>query len=282
MAHTYAGTRWTGRSLLRYGFARIARIYPVYLLSLAVLAPFILADRTPAKASLVAVHVLLLQGWFGHLPVSWNTPAWALSCEIFFYLVFPLAAPLIRGANWPKTAALALAACCLTRVLWAAGVPDSIKPLIHLSDFLMGIAAYCAWGLLLRRPTPPSGAWLYLPAAAAGAALIAWPQLLPRFIDINTALRPLNAALLIGLALGGGVAARALSTPVVVYLGKSSYALYILHIPLLWWWLRWSRGFSPAAYLAAVIAISAAVYRFIEEPANASLRSRFQRALQAH
>jgi len=282
MAHTYAGTRWTGRSLLRYGFARIARIYPVYLLSLAVLAPFILAGRTPAKASLVAVHVLLLQGWFGHLPVSWNTPAWALSCEIFFYLVFPLAAPLIRGANWPKTAALALAACCLTRVLWAAGVPDTLKPLIHLSDFLMGIAAHCAWDLLLRRrPTPPAGAWLYLPAAAAGAALIAWPQLLPRFIDVNTALRPLNAALLIGLALGGGVGARALSTPLVVYLGKSSYALYILHIPLLWWWLRWSRGFSPAAYLAAVIAIAAAAYRFIEEPANRYLRSRFQRALQA-
>ena len=281
VAHTYAGTRWSGAKLARYGFGRFARIYPVYLVSMAAIAPFILAESVAGKARLVAVHALLLQGWFGHLPVSWNTPAWALSCEVFFYLVFPLAAPLLRDVTWRKTAITAAAACSLTRLLWAAGVPDTVKPLIHLSDFLMGIAAWCAWDLLLRAGRRISGAWLYVPGGVAGLALIARPNVLPHLIDVNTGLRPLNALLMIGLALGGGAAAGVLSTRAVVYLGKCSYAMYILHIPLLWWWLRWSHDFAAAAYIAAVLAVSAAVYSFIEEPANRGLRSRFQAALKA-
>jgi peptidoglycan/LPS O-acetylase OafA/YrhL len=103
-------------------------------------------------------------------------------------------------------------------------------------------------------------------------------------VDLNTALRPLNALLLVGFALGGGPAARALSSRLAVYLGKSSYAMYILHVPILWWLPRWGLPWSGelcgAVYVTAVIAISACVYYFLEEPANRFLRSRFEIALQ--
>jgi peptidoglycan/LPS O-acetylase OafA/YrhL len=98
--------------------------------------------------------------------------------------------------------------------------------------------------------------------------------MLPGAIDLNSALRPLNAVLLVGFGLGGGVAARALSSNVAVHLGKSSYAMYILHVPILWWYLRWSREASAVVYLAVVIGVSTLVYRFIEEPANRYLRRR--------
>jgi peptidoglycan/LPS O-acetylase OafA/YrhL len=274
LSRSYAATEWNGKSLLRYGVGRFARVYPVYALSLAVVAPFILADRTPGKAPLVAAHGLLLQGWLGHIPVSWNTPAWSLSCEAFFYLLFPLAAAAVQRATWRSTLALAAASCVLTRAMWAVGISDEIKPLIHLSDFLMGIAAWRVYDLLMERRLRPAGAWLYVPGAALGSALIAYPGLLPARIDLNSALRPLNALLLLGFAFGGGVAARALSSQAAVYLGKSSYAMYILHVPVLWWYLRWSRGFSVLLYLTLVIGLSALVYRFIEEPANRWLRTR--------
>jgi peptidoglycan/LPS O-acetylase OafA/YrhL len=58
-----------------------------------------------------------------------------------------------------------------------------------------------------------------------------------------------------------------------VYLGKSSYAMYILHVPILWWCLRRSPEFPPLAYIAIVIAVSAAVYGLFEEPSNRKLRS---------
>ena len=59
----------------------------------------------------------------------------------------------------------------------------------------------------------------------------------------------------------------------IVYLGKSSYAMYILHVPILWWCLRRSMEFSPLLYIAIVITVSALVYGLFEEPANRKLRS---------
>jgi peptidoglycan/LPS O-acetylase OafA/YrhL len=272
LARSYSATRWSGRSLLRYGAGRVARVYPVYLLSLAVVAPFIAADRTPGKPPLIAIHALLVQGWMGGLPVNWNTPAWSLSCEMFFYLAFPLAAFAVLRMGWRSTLAVAAFACVMTRLLLLCGVPDPVKPLIHLSDFLMGVAAARIYELGVAR-----GERLYLPAAALSAALIAWPRLLPPGVDLNSALRPLNAMLLIGLACGG---APLLSSRLCVYLGKASYAMYILHVPLLWWYLRW-HGASPAVYLALTIAVSALVYGLFEEPANRWLRGRVHAALQA-
>jgi peptidoglycan/LPS O-acetylase OafA/YrhL len=272
LARSYVHIEWNSRNLLRYGLGRVARVYPVYALSLLMVAPFILADPTPRKAPLVAAHGFLLQGWMGHLPVNWNTPAWSLSCEMFFYLLFPLAAVWMQGAGWWKTLAVASAACCLTHLMWSLGIPDETKPLIHMADFLMGIAASCAYDLLLRMPRRPAGAWLYVPGLALGATLIAYPAVLPSHVDLNSALRPLNAVLLVGFALGGGAAARLLSTRAAVYLGKSSYAMYILHVPLLWWYCRWTRQTSGVVYIGAVIVASALVYRFIEEPANRYLR----------
>jgi peptidoglycan/LPS O-acetylase OafA/YrhL len=277
LARTYARTVWNRGSLFRYGVGRVARVYPVYVLSLLIMAPFILADRTPGKLPLLAAHVVLIQGWIGPLSVNWNTPAWTLSCEMFFYMIFPLAAILLIGSGWRKTLLVGALACCLTRMMWAMGISDDVKPLVHLADFLMGIVASCAYDLLVAREKPPAGAWLYWMAGLAGAAVIAWPDVLPHWIDLNSALRPLNATLLVGLGLGGGWAARALSSRVLIYLGKSSYAMYILHVPLMWWYSREAKEFHAAVYLALVIGVSALVYGLIEEPANRYLRSRASR-----
>ena len=274
LARSYCGTEWNSRVLLSYGVGRVARVYPVYLVSLLMVAPFILADPTPGKAPLVAAHGLLLQGWLGPLPVSWNTPAWSLSCEMFFYLLFPLAAVALQGAGWRKMLLMAAAACCLTHWMRSLGIPNQVKPPIHMADFLMGVAAARAFDLLSATPRPPTGAWLYLPGTGMSAALIAYPAVLPAAVDLNSALRPLNALLLVGLALGGGIGARALASRPVVYLGKSSYAMYILHVPLMWWYCRWTKAGSGMVFVIGVIAVSALVYGFIEEPANRYLRGR--------
>jgi peptidoglycan/LPS O-acetylase OafA/YrhL len=280
LARTYGSTDWSRGNIVRYAAGRVARIYPVYLLSLLAIGPIIAADPTPIKGSQLVTHSLLVQAWFGRIPVNWNIPAWSLSCEIFFYLSFPLAAIAMARAGCKQSLALAAAATCLTRVLWACGVPDELKPVIHLSDFWMGVATARLYDAICDRGWRGAGAWFYLPALGLGALLIARPGLLPAWVDLNTALRPINALLLLGFALGGGAAARALSTRVAVYLGKASYSMYILHIPILWWYLRWARAASASIYLTAVIAVSAVVYRFVEEPANRWLRRRVQVALQ--
>jgi peptidoglycan/LPS O-acetylase OafA/YrhL len=135
--------------------------------------------------------------------------------------------------------------------------------------------------LVHRRPgLVGHGYWLYLPAASLGISLVAAPSLVDRWTPLDVWLRPLNAILLLGLALGGGPVARVLSTPPSLLLGKASYALYILHIPVLWWYKRswiyrlaspWPAG-AALVYIAGAVVISALVFKLIEEPANRHLR----------
>lgn len=280
LSRSYAVPGFSGKWLRRYAANRLARIYPVYLLSLLIVAPFMLLENAPGKPSLIANYALLLQGWTGRLPVHWNTPAWSLSCEVFFYMCFPAAAMLLGAPRWRTVIAVIGFACFMPGTLRALGVPEMWKPLLHLADFLTGIAAAQAYQLLLQsgKPVQGRGYWLYLPGALLSLAIIAHPEVLGSWITLNGALRPLNAMLLIGFALGGGMAARGLSSWIAVYLGKASYAMYILHIPLLWWFKRLPLMASLSAtqagvvYGAGVIGVSTAVFRWVEEPANRRLR----------
>jgi peptidoglycan/LPS O-acetylase OafA/YrhL len=223
----------------------------------------------------------VLQGWAAP-SVGWNTPAWSLSCEFFFYACFPLLALVIgRGSVARLWAALALS---LTTPIALAhwGVPGVWKPVHHLADFVAGIVAARLYRALEdKKRSTLTGFGLSICALAAGMYLIAYPRTLDGTIgNLNTALRPLNMALLIGLAAGGGFLVRLLSTPVMEYLGKVSYSMYILHIPMLWWYsnyttFRW--GSAPPAwvgflYIAMAIVVSIAAYELVEMPANRWIR----------
>lgn len=289
LAQSYASTRWNRQSLTRFAVARFARIYPGYLLSLVLVSWFafeflLKPGRSAAQKVLVlGDYAFVLQGWTGALGVGWNTPAWSLSCEFFFYLCFPLLFLWLRRARL-VTIFAALGVSFIAPILLArGGVPDSWKPIHHLADFLAGIAAAGIYNALSR--SGPAPKWLgpsfYLPALAAGAAFITHPQILDGTpMTLNTVLRPLNVALLIGLSCGGGVLARALSTSGAGYLGKASYSLYILHIPLLWWFSRYTFfrwGATPPAwtgflFIAVAIAVSIAAFEFVETRANDWIR----------
>ncbi len=305
LAQTYATTRWNRHSLTRFAMARFARTYPAYLLSLVLVSWFVVefllkSGRSAAqKAAVVGDYAFVLQGWTGSLGMGWNTPAWSLSCEFFFYLCFPLLF-LWLGRGGMVRILGALAGCFVAPILLArAGVPDIWKPVHHLADFVAGIAAARIYVVLLQsgirtKTTKRLGFCLSAGALAAGAAFIANPHVLDGTVmTLNTVLRPIDAALLIGLATGGGFVVRLLSTNVAGYLGKASYSMYILHIPLLWWFSRYTFfrfGATPPAwtgflFMACVIGVSIAAFEFVEAPANRWLRdwtaSRLQPARQA-
>ena len=157
--------------------------------------------------------------------------------------------------------------------MWAAGISDQIKPLIHLSDFLMGIAVARAFDLLTQRRSAPSGTWFYGIGFLGSAVILAYAQYLPPAISMNTLLRPMNGLLLLGLGLGGGRVARILSARPVVYLGKASYSMYVLHIPILWWAVSWPSFAVRYLYMPFVVALSCLLYAVFEEPANRLIRS---------
>ena len=278
LARSYSGTEWDRRKVIEYTAARYARVYPVYVVSLLVLAPimyeYLTAPNRTGQVELLAHYGLVLQGWAGTPTVQWNTPAWSLSCELFFYACFPLLLIAIRRVQW---VILAAAAVIAQVVLPQTGIPAAWKPVLHLSDFAMGISAAGIYDAVRSRDwLTGRGYWLYVPGAAGLVAFIA-----ARAGAFAPAVPLLNAALLVGLAIGGGVPARALSTRAALLLGKASYAMYILHIPLLWWFKRtWfytsgkiSHQVAAVLYIGAVVLVSGAVWRSVEEPANRRIRA---------
>jgi peptidoglycan/LPS O-acetylase OafA/YrhL len=289
LAQSYSQTRWNRQTLTKYAIARVARTYPAYLLSLVMVSWFVFEfllrpGRTMGeKAAVLGNYAFVLQGWTGSLSVGWNTPAWSLSCEFFFYFCFPLVFVWL-GRGGLRRILPALGASFVVPILLAhAGVPGIWKPIHHLSDFVAGIAAAGLCGVLTESgaATKRLGFWLSAGALVAGAAFIIEPHVLDgTLMNLNTVLRPINVALLIGLATGGGFLVRLLSTDVAGYLGKASYSMYILHIPLLWWFSRYTffrYGDAPPAwtgflFMAAVIGLSIVAFEYVEAPANRWIR----------
>jgi peptidoglycan/LPS O-acetylase OafA/YrhL len=287
LARSYRSTKWDGKSLLKYAAGRVGRVYPAYLLSLLIVSPFIydfLFSNTAGsvKAITLTSYGFVLQGWLPSYPPHWNTPAWSLSCEFFFYLCFPVAAMFFVSPRWTRIAsAIALAFGLPLIFAYAMHLPATLKPLYHLGDFLLGIAAA---GIFEWMETQPSlldrGYWFYLPATLAGVLIIAFPEVSGTHADLNSTLRPFNGLLLLGLALGGGVPARVLSTSAAGFLGRASYCMYILHIPMLWWYKRTafyksgvlSSTVFALVYVALVIAVSGLTCEYFEEPANHRIR----------
>lgn len=293
LARTYAHARWNRKSLGRFFTARFARIYPVYFVSLIVVSPFIIemlgrpSFSWAQRGQLLTDYLLVLQGWRGSLGVGWNTPAWSLSCEFFFYLWFPVLFVLLRNARWKAIAVALTGSILLPRVLDHAGVPWDWKPVYDLGDFVAGIAAARIFALIeWRRTWRGRGYWLYIPAALAGAWLIANPRFASETTgDLAMYLRPLNVIALLGFALGGGWIARVMSVRVFDFLGKASYSMYVLHVPILWWLGRYlvhgklhlPRPLAASIYLTVVMVAAGYVYQWLEHPASEWIRSRQKR-----
>jgi peptidoglycan/LPS O-acetylase OafA/YrhL len=295
--------------------ARVARIYPVYLLSLLVALPplfWLLASKGLRMdwgwfTELVAAYAGLVQAWHPRRACVLNCPAWSLSDEAFFYAAFLLVLPMV--ARWRTRGLLAAAAAAyalslLAPALYLALRPDGIgagpvtaqttgwwlgvvkyNPLVRLPEFVLGVIAG-RWFLLEGGGSRRWYAGLEAGAVAALLALLLGSVWIPYPLLHNGLLAPVFAALVYALARGAGPVSRLLSTRVLVRLGAASFALYVLHVPLLAWLSRAYRvtetppppqPWSFAIFAALSIGVSLLVFALVEEPGRRLLRRRLTR-----
>ena len=94
LAYNYSDRAAKGQLKSRdFWIARLSRLYPVYFLAL-LLSLGMSMDEWHARSHAqfawgVVLTPLLLQGWHPMLAAFWNTPAWTMCTEAFFYLIFP-------------------------------------------------------------------------------------------------------------------------------------------------------------------------------------------------
>jgi peptidoglycan/LPS O-acetylase OafA/YrhL len=237
----------------RFWVARLSRLYPVYLFAL-LLSLGMLHDEWLARSHAqfwegVILTPLLLQGWSSALCTFWNTPAWTMSTEAFFYLIFPF---VVRWRR-PQTNPGSIALLCF---FWLCGMtlpllymhfhPDGV---LHPDRYTNGF-----WIRALKFSPPP-----HLPSFLFGMVLADIDNRLPRVgrtrlvlgvlgvASIYLILRfggpipfplmhdgllmPLFGCAILGLA-GENLIARFFGFAPFLALGQASYCLYILHFNL--------------------------------------------------
>lgn len=210
--------------------ARVARIYPAYLLGVILCVPFFPADLGTA-ALMVPVDLLLLQAWYPNLWSFWHhAGTWSISVEFFLYASFPL---LLGITRLPTRTLLAVcAACVVLASSWIPSLGVSASepmpfpvfyslPIYSLPTFAIGVAL----SELYRRGHKGHLGAVFLLLVVLGLA----GQYNTRYAALNFIVLPLVAVALLGAANHRGPFVNRVS----VYLGDISYAFFVYQIPLL-------------------------------------------------
>jgi peptidoglycan/LPS O-acetylase OafA/YrhL len=200
---------------------------------------------------------------FHQVPVGWT-----LEIEMIFSLLLPLLLWLARRTHW----AVLLAVCALP-LAWG---PYGHPVLKYALDFGIGIAIFLERERVARalaRIGAPAAA-LVLAAGLACAALprwLGWPLRFDGSSPAEILLQAVGATALVALGGFHPFVRRFFASRACVYLGRISYSLYLLHVPVLLVLASLPVGagdaWVPVAALAVVIPLSDLTYRIVERPA---------------
>ena len=290
------GDRWRTRDTARFLWLRLARIWPLYVVSLAMAAAFIwLRWERWGSAPVERLtwprfldQLLMVEMW--HRPATdgatWAGPMWTISVEWLAYLLFPLLALLVlrMRSRLPAWALLLSSGLVmlpfLAQVVTYHGVNAGPYQWLAriLCEFVAGMLVSAGTSRL--RPRPASRgladlaaagcvlAGLLICFAAAYVTSVGWHgQLVSSPTCRSSPASPL----------ADGPLSRFLSTPLLVLGGAISYGMYLIHSQLLYLYrdaahysrlqlhgLDRQRG--EMVVVVVIILVALVLHKVVEEP----------------
>lgn len=278
IAHSYEARLAAGQlSALQFIMIRLVRLYPMYLLALAV---SMLASTSVTSAAGVGRALAMWPTLSGGVMFPLNVAFWSLSFELAINLLYAVARPWLT--NRMLAAAVAMLAAVLAVLVVLTGQLDlgwRGRPL----DLAGGLAR-SAFGFLF-------GIWLYrhrewfwhwLPHrlgpwhVAVVVSAVFW---CPVTGTMDTAVDLVAATLVLpACMLAAGRPTPTRGVRIMTLLGAASYPLYLLHWPLAELasrrfpgWIAANPNDSGLAFAAAVLLMSVLLDRFVDVPVRAWL-----------
>jgi peptidoglycan/LPS O-acetylase OafA/YrhL len=282
----------TGKQYWNFLSRRIARIYPLYFVTLVIatilvvrhLLPFWGMHFTPA----LLANVFLVQNlgfW-----QSVDVPAWSISVEWISYLIFPV----LMFCIFARKAAVRWGLLLLSLVtivglytwnLNHGGWPKAFDITAGPASIARGLTEFTLGVLSYRALTTPFGQRISRhPWAANGITVLIAILLAFRGSDIFLVF--LYPFFILSLLKGSTLVSRILGSRVLEYLGLISFSVYLVHTlltPFLGWIDAWMRShgrshahtFAVAITLPVLLLLSSLTYYSIEVPARRYLRNVF-------
>jgi peptidoglycan/LPS O-acetylase OafA/YrhL len=253
-------------SLRRFWIRRLLRLYPLYWLSVVLCMLCALAGVSAFARAIItrplgvfATNLTMFQAFFGYPYL--NTVYWSLTVEMLFYLaVSALFARRLLRNTVPITAIL----------LGITTTVELLAPATIGLIYLLPLALIFV-GTIFYRIQQGTLGW----APAAGVLALAVVMLMAPLFGSRAALAeqlPWFAAQISALGFFSAVflLRRRRTSPFVLYLGRISYSLYLLHTVVI--------AVIPAVggpvvtllvWTGALLIIASATYRWVEQPAIA-------------
>lgn len=286
--------------------ARFARIYPLHIFSFLSMAIFfLLYSRTntlsrnysfnlieaiPANLSLL--HSMGIQGY-----LNWNIPSWAISTEWWMYVLFPFVlTPFNKITGWKKIfIPIFIIAGYLIIIYYLHPLSNAISAFpkennVNSLDvtydfgfircffgFMSGVFIYKLYQIKWMHSYFKSS-FLLLFASAMLIVVLSF-----RLSDLIPVI--LFASIVLMGAYNNGLGKKLLNLRPLLFLGDISYSLYMMHFPIMAFFLTFIGKYTSMpsnanlasswmycfVYLAITIMVSTFTYGFIENPIRKKL-----------
>lgn len=284
--------------------SRFARIYPLHLFSFLCMVAFYFWYRAnftmyPADYTYtfnmpaIWTNLFLVHSMDIGKSLTWNSASWSISVEWWMYVIFPfILIPFRKITDWKRIFIfLGIVAGYLFIIYYlhplsaAAGGsadPNTRNTLDVTYDygfvrcffgFLFGMLLYelyrIGWG---KKHLNKNIFWLLAMTAIVAVMAIPMPDFIPVIVF---------AAIILVSVYTEGIGKHILNLRPFTYLGKISYSLYLMHLPIMFFLVNYLKRFPSVKlenlawrtawlyaliYLAIVIFISTLTYHFLEIP----------------
>ncbi|UPQ74907.1 acyltransferase family protein [Chryseobacterium nepalense] len=263
---------------------RVARIYPLYIVGLLLYFFTRYSDVSFYKTFL---YLFGIQSWIPGKALILNFPGWSISVEFLFYLIFPWLYNYLYSKGNKSIWIIAVLIWIGTQVFsnlyinspaYKGPHTESHEfshyfPLWHINEFLIGNIA----GLLFVKNRKEKN--YDLAVVVFFIAIILSLIFIP--LNFHNGLMAVFFVPVIYLiSCNNGIITKVFALKPLEFLGEISYAIYIIHIPVLyivrsvlWDYFQISENNTLFwIYMPVLMVVSAGFYQFIEKPMRDYLR----------
>ncbi len=267
--------------------ARFARIYPLHFLTLILAVPIIYFHNSSGIIRSFLANLFLIQSF---IFFSFNAPAWSISDEMFFYLIFPFIIILLG-----KVKILKILFYFLVPVILITGIiliPEHdqkaffyVNPIVRSFDFILGILLYdlfkkqkfSSYFSTVKRAT-----FLEIFTLSTFFIFFIFHNFLNRSFRYSIYYWIPMCLIIYTFAQNKGWISKLLSNKTLVFLGEISFGFYMIHYLVITYgnmlkdnyFINFNEIILSGIYFIVTLILSCLSFIYFEKPMNTFIKKK--------